>query len=706
MAANSRQSSHLQPAPPTHRTLQVFAFDPSFDLDLDTARINRSTLEVRWEENLSPGPVGEYLEVVDIDPASQCVYDPVDLDHRHILATRGLSPSEGNPQFHQQMVYAVAMKTIANFEQALGRPVQWSGRPQPALPQRQPSDEPYVPRLRIYPHALREANAYYSPDKKALLFGYFSAQNADARDGLPGGAIFTCLSHDVIAHEMTHAILDGVHRRLIEPSNEDSLAFHEAFADLIAIFQHFTLPLVLEHAIARTRGDLATENLLAKLASQFGRATRHGNALRDALGRVDPQTGVWRRIKADPSHLDRTTQPHARGAILVAALFDAFLVIYQSHTADLLRIASGGTGVLPDGALHPDLVARLADEASTVAQRLLTIIIRALDYLPPVDVTFGDYLRALITSDVDLVPDDRRGYRLAIVRAFRDRGIYPRDVRTLSVDTLRWSPAENLSPPARALFERLLPPPAGLRLMAFAEGFSPAADDLLQRWSGDPSLSVQEVTEQLVRIYSQLPPDEPTPGTTAADNPRRKRLWQREQQFIQYVYGVLTRRASDLAASDSDVPSKVYDLLGIDLFGDLADQYKFEINAVRPTLRIRGHGHTTCELLVLMTQRSIERLPVDDDGIGGSLGYRFRAGCTLLIDPTSGQVRYAIVKRLRSAARKQRQEEFLSRQLLREGRSARARYGIWNVREQDADQRVPQEPFRLMHRGCAEDQWS
>ena len=30
-------------------------------------------------------------------------------------------------------------------------------------------------RLRIYPHALREANAYYSPEKKALLFGYFPA---------------------------------------------------------------------------------------------------------------------------------------------------------------------------------------------------------------------------------------------------------------------------------------------------------------------------------------------------------------------------------------------------------------------------------------------------------------------------------------------------------------------------------------------------
>jgi hypothetical protein len=55
-----------------------------------------------------------------------------------------------------------------------------------------------------------------------------------------------------------------------------------------------------------------------------------------------------------------------------------------------------------------------------------------------VDVTFGEYLRGIITSDFDLVPDDPYGYRVAFVEAFRQRGIYPDDLDTLSVDTLRW----------------------------------------------------------------------------------------------------------------------------------------------------------------------------------------------------------------------------------------------------------------------------
>src|SRR6516225_7169804 len=111
---------------PEGRRLKVYAFDPSVSTELDTSPINQSTLTVPWEEALKPGPVGEYIEVVDVDPASNCVYLPVDLNNPYLLARGGLDPSEGNPQFHQQMVYAVTMNTLRNFEQALGRPALWS----------------------------------------------------------------------------------------------------------------------------------------------------------------------------------------------------------------------------------------------------------------------------------------------------------------------------------------------------------------------------------------------------------------------------------------------------------------------------------------------------------------------------------------------------------------------------------------------------
>ena len=209
---------------------------------------------------------------------------------------------------------------------------------------------------------LRDRNAYYSPAEKAVLFGYFPVELKDALNA-PGTLVFTCLSHDIIAHEVTHALLDGVHPRFNEPVNEDVFAFHEAFADIVALFQHFSYPGVLRDQIAKTRGNLANENRLAQLAQQFGRAAGRGGALRDALGTVDAETGKWQPRDPDVHALQDTFEAHDRGGILVAAVFGAFLKVYRARTLDLYRIATEGTGVLREGDIHPDLSARLADEA-------------------------------------------------------------------------------------------------------------------------------------------------------------------------------------------------------------------------------------------------------------------------------------------------------------------------------------------------------
>lgn len=422
---------------PLNRCLRGYAFDPSIALQVDSVDISHIVYKIPWEDGrkggFKPGPIGEYLEVVDYDPTIKQLYKPVDLDNPYILASQGLDPSESNPQFHQQMVYAVAMLTIANFEKALGRKIHWAPRQLSTA-----AYEEYVPRLRLYPHALREANAYYSPLKKAILFGYFAATPADSGTQMPGSLVFTCLSHDIIAHEVTHAILDGLHRNYNRPTNPDVLAFHEAFADIIALFQRFTFPDVLKHQISRTRGDLEKQNLLGELAQQFGTSIGQYGSLRDAIGKIDPDTGQWKLASPNPNEYQETIEPHARGSILVSAVFNAFLTVYKTRVADLLRIATGGSGILPEGALHPDLVNRLANEASKTAGQILSMCIRALDYCPPFDITFGDYLRAIITADCDLVLEDDLHYRLAFIDAFRRRGIYPDGIKTLSEGSLRY----------------------------------------------------------------------------------------------------------------------------------------------------------------------------------------------------------------------------------------------------------------------------
>jgi hypothetical protein len=444
------RKQRLPPMPnssrPPFRRLRGYAVDPSLSLALSTMQVNDLVYKVQWEE-LEPReigfppsyPAGEYLEIIDYDPATGCFYAPVNLDDPYLLAQDGHSPSVGNPQFHQQMVYAVMMTTIKNFEQALGRKILWAenipaSSPRPKSETRQELVFGFVKRLRVYPHALRQANAYYDPNRKALLFGYFQAKPANAQLQLPGATVFTCLSHDIIAHETTHAILDGLHRRFIDATHPDTRAFHEAFADIVALFQHFSFPEVLKHQIAATQGDLKRQNLLGQLAQEFGRAIGGYGSLRDAIGTTED--GQWKPRVPDPADYATQMEPHQRGAILVGAIFDAFVSIYQTRVQKLLRIATGGTGVLPIGNLHPDLVDEMAKKAASAAADVLRICIRALDYCPPMDLTFGDYLRALVTADFDMVAEDRRGYRVAFVEAFQKRGISATAVKSMAVEEL------------------------------------------------------------------------------------------------------------------------------------------------------------------------------------------------------------------------------------------------------------------------------
>lgn len=641
-----------QPLPPPYRRLQVFALDPSADVQMDTASLSRATLEIPWE-NLKPGPVGNYIEVIDVDPASDCVYEAVDLQDPMLLARDGYAPSTGNPQFHQQMVYAVAMKTIANFEEVLGRRIQWAERqkdeqgeflPRATAATTEVDDPRYVQRLRIYPHALREQNAYYSPVKKSLLFGYFNATTTDPRDELPGGIVFTCLSHDVVAHETTHAILDGMHRRLLEATNSDTLAFHEGFADIIAIFQHFTLPGLLLDQIQKTRGDLRTNNLLAKLASQFARATGQGDALRNAIGRFSKR---GRQESPDPTEIHRTTEPHARGAILVAAVFDAFLKIYEHRIVDLRRIATGGTGILPQGEIHPDLARRLAEEAIKASQRVLNICIRALDYLPPVDVNYGDYLRALITADTEINPADPRRYRLAFVEAFRNRGIYPMDVRAMGEDSLRW---RSLEQDAWKVIELFMPPPAVLRTMAAAYDSDGSISAGLT-WFTRPD-QIQN-SEQLIgmadRFLAKFWKSAQKPADSDSEQKKRYRRYRTEQEFAiffhTWIMASVQLTGKKPAAEANQIKKVINWNLGLNFSVDL------EVHAVRPTIRLRPDGRSKVELLVLLTQ-SVKRDLQDETGkpvkdfAGDTIPVLFRGGCTLLIDPDTGRINYAISKRL------------------------------------------------------------
>lgn len=619
---------------PAFRKLRGYAFDPSLSLNVETALINDITYKVQWEDNLLPGPSGEYLDVVDYDPTVKKWYEPINLNELFIAAQEGLEPSGSNPQFHQQMVYAVAMTTIKNFETALGRPVLWS--PRRILVEEEQNDQTeqtkkktkkanekrvkdeFVRALRIYPHALRDANAFYSPQKKALLFGYFSARPADIALQMPDNLTFTCLSHDIIAHETTHAILDGLFRKYVDDTNPDVLAFHEAFADVIALFQHFTFPDVLKNQIAATKGNLSSQNLLGKLAQEFGIAIGNYGSLRDAIGAFDTKTKEWKPNEPTGDEYRTVMEPHARGACLVSAIFDAFLTIYKTRVKDLLRIASNGTGVLPLGELHPDLVNRLAAEAAKTAGHVLRMCIRAIDFCPPVDITFGDFLRAIITADVDLIKDDTRDYRIAFIDAFRKRGIYPTNIKNLSVESLTYSLPDTIT-----MDEQI-----------------ETLTDFLRNFRND----ITYVTDR--KDIFEL---------------NRDYIAGRYDKETEKIYGLhrrLSKKFSELLDFEKItglVFSEDFHGLGVegsDAYGANPLRPSFEVHSLHFASRISPSGNQNNQVIVTLIQRASVELKKDQAGnltaVGnkGKDAFELTGGCTLIFDLDSLSLKYAITKPL------------------------------------------------------------
>ncbi len=425
------QPYRRDPHAPLTRPLRIYTLDPSVSDRLGGV----ATVLVPYEK-LEPGPVGSVFKVSWEGAPAPLEAEALNLDDPYLLLSSGVSPSPSNGRFHLQMVYAVCSLTYAAFSRALGRDIAWATAPGPGEPLR----------LVVRPFGFRGANAGYSREAGDLSFGYFTARGKSAGFTLHDGIVCTALSHDVVAHETTHALLDGLRAAFMNPTNVDVPAFHEGFSDLIALFLHFTYADVVERGIRDSRGAFTRGSLLTDLAREFGYArSRSGkaDALRsgvDVEGVAAFDSDVLPSKENAPKSYDPVLEPHALGSVLVSAVFEAYTTIVKRKTERFFQIA----GLDPQAPGRPPLgdalVKAIAQDASDVAGQFLNICIRAIDYCPPADMELGEYLRAIITADGDLEKSDKLGFREALMRSFRRRQIFPDHVRFMTEDAVRWQP--------------------------------------------------------------------------------------------------------------------------------------------------------------------------------------------------------------------------------------------------------------------------
>jgi len=391
--------------------------DPSVK---DRGKILRTQIEIP-NEALDKGPKGYRVHIIDYDSTSNILHpaaqippganrdDGIPDDPFEKLTDEAVLSS---PEFHAWMTYGIIMKTLSRFEFALGRRIGWAFEGH---------------QIQVSPHAFADANAFYSDRAQGLFFGHFPSLDGKR-------TVFTCLAHEVVAHETTHALLDGLRERYTDPSSPQQAGFHEAFADIVALLSIFSAESVVAKLVdlgmpnvsaTIRRSDMTPEKLrssaLLGLAQEMGSELSgiHGQALRRSAT-LPPRT--------DYLVSSEFQEAHTCGEVLVAAILNAYLDVW------IERLKVIGDASKLDRK-------RAAQEGAEIADRLLTMCIRAIDYCPPTDLQFSDFASALLTSDWELNPKDEKfEIRSSVLKWLCEYGILPRSEGSPGRQEGSWDP--------------------------------------------------------------------------------------------------------------------------------------------------------------------------------------------------------------------------------------------------------------------------
>ena len=246
------------------------------------------------------------------------------------------------------------------------------------------------------------------------------------------------------------------------------------------------------------------------------------------------------------------------------------------------------------------------------AQTVLSMCIRATDYLPPVDPTFSDFLRAMITADFELNRSDEAGLRADMIEAFRQRGIQPEAVGSLAVPSLLLPPEDETAQPDAILAECVT------RLVQFG---------------------IRELSRTPAR-RERSDRNRPRKSPRKLETPRDWILQQSRR--LQEAPVLVSDTASEYSSEEE--PEDTLRVVAQELGRwARANPERLRLEPGRP-IAVRGfhpvhRSAPSGELLVEMVAHFVQTRELADD-LGG---LKYRAGTTLIAD-VEGRIRYLISK--------------------------------------------------------------
>ncbi len=264
-------------------------------------------------------------------------------------------------------------------EDALGRRVHWAF-----------GDHPLVVAVRFR----RGKNARYFRKKRGIGFYYF---DTDA-----GDRVYTAGSPDIVAHETSHAILDGIAPDLYHSPLPDALAIHEAVADLTALFLTFKMNDFTDHLLTITDGDLRAAKEFGWIAEQFGAEVAQSGEqhyLRSLYSEYS--------LNADWGIPANRDNHYELSQVFSGAVFSALIAEFEREEQ-----APGNEDQGKGLSLF------------IAASKIRRLVCRGLDYLPPAEITLFDLAYAIITADEVAFPEAADSMiRNSLMQALIKRGI-------------------------------------------------------------------------------------------------------------------------------------------------------------------------------------------------------------------------------------------------------------------------------------------